>query len=255
MLKRNDGFTLVEMLVAMVIALVISLASFSLIEVVMRRSGEISSRVETTQRARGVMDDVTRALRSQVCVLRSDGSPAMTSPRSVYAGTASSVSFFADTADESLTETNTTMPVPMLRTLTLTGTTLTETTRPGVNDKSKPGVDAVSFAAGPDRNRRLLSDVDLLPDKFDVDIPMFRYYAFDLTKKPPTPTLAVDPGSGLTPAQAASIARISISFRVLPAGQIAKPGAPIPRGSAGLQGDIFVRTADPNLPIPKPTCL
>jgi prepilin-type N-terminal cleavage/methylation domain-containing protein len=255
MLKRNDGFTLIEMLISITLSVVISLASFALIEAVMRRSGEISSRVETTQRARVVMDDLTRALRSQVCVQRSDGSPTMTSPRSVYVGTAGSVTFFADTADESLTVTNTTMPVPTLRTVTLTGTKLTEAIVSGTTDTSKPGVDQVSFAAGPTRNRTMLTDVDLLTDKLGVDIPMFRYYTYDMTKVPPTPTLEVVPGAGLTQAQAASIARVAISFRVFPAGQTQKPGGPIPRGSAALQGDIFVRTTDPNLLTPKPICL
>jgi hypothetical protein len=147
------------------------------------------------------------------------------------------------------------MPVPTLRTLTLTGSTLTETIRPGLRDTANPGLDAVTFATGVDRTRTVLSDVDLVPDASAVDIPIFRYFAFD-SSTPPKPELLVNPGTGsLTTAQLASVAKISVSFRVLPAGQVAKPGSPVPRGSAVLQGDVYIRTADPNSPTPKPICL
>ena len=66
-LRAEDGFTLPELLVTMAIALIVSLATFSLIEVVMKRSGDIGARVETTQRGRTAMDLITRQLRSQVC--------------------------------------------------------------------------------------------------------------------------------------------------------------------------------------------
>jgi type II secretory pathway pseudopilin PulG len=247
-LRNERGMTLTEMVAAMAIAMIVSLAAFSLIEVVMRRTGEVAARVETTQRGRGAMDEITRELRSQVCVLRAD--PVLLSTaRSVYAATASSVVFFAETGDESYSTTNTTMPIPTLRTLSLTGTTLTETIRPGVNDTVNVGLGAITFSSATgERTRQLLTDVVLTKDTAGIDVPLFRYYAFD-TGTPPQPTLQLNPGAGsLTDTQLQSVAKISIIYRVRPVGKTTT------RGSTVLQDDITVRSADPNSSTPKPTC-
>jgi prepilin-type N-terminal cleavage/methylation domain-containing protein len=256
-LKRQDGFTITEMLMAMLIAVIVSLAAFSLIEVVMKRSGETAARVETTQRARGALDTITRELRSQVCVIRSDPS-VMTSARSIFSATATSVVFFADTADESFKSATDTIPVPTLRTLTFTaGTkatgTITETIRPGVEDASVPGVDAVRFSSSTgEATRTLLTNIEQFPDPLDGTklVPVFRYFTYDLTKSPPTPTKELLPGSGaLSTADVASIAKITITYRVRGAGKVTQtPSTP-------LIGEVFTRTVDPNTTTPKPTCL
>src|SRR5262249_31682828 len=145
MLSRlNDerGFTVPELLTAITISTIIALAGFALVDTVMRQTGITTARVDTVQRARGAMDDMTRELRSQVCVTRSDPT-LMSSPRSVFAASNTSVTFFADTADESWRADTTAMPVPTLRSLTLTGSTLTETITQGRNDTVNVG--AVTF--------------------------------------------------------------------------------------------------------------
>lgn len=243
--------TLTEILVAMVIAMIVSLAAFALIETVMRQSGDIQARVETTQRARGAMDHITRSLRSQVCVLRADPT-LMTSARTVYAASANSVTFFADTADESWQTGTTAMPIPTLRTITLSGSTITETIRPGLNDTVNAGVNAVTFASATgERTRTVLSDVRLTKDASNNTVPLFRYYAFNTPTPPaaPEPVQLLDPGAGsLTETQLQSVARISISYRVLPAGKATT------RGSTVMHDDITVRTVDPHSSNPKPTC-
>ena len=88
--------TLPEVLVTMVIALVLSLATFALVDVTIRRTGEISSRVDGVQRGRVAMDLMTRQLRSQVCL----GASAPAS-RSIVAGSATSVTFYAELGDPS----------------------------------------------------------------------------------------------------------------------------------------------------------
>jgi type II secretory pathway pseudopilin PulG len=100
-LAREDGMTLPELLVTLTIAMVISLATFSLVEVTMRRSGEVSARVDAVQRGRFAMDEMTRQLRSQVC-LQNASVATMVKPRSVEAATADSVVFYADTRDTSV---------------------------------------------------------------------------------------------------------------------------------------------------------
>lgn len=256
-LKRQDGFTITEVLVAMSIAIIVSLAAFTLVEVVMKRSGETAARVETTQRARGALDTITRELRSQVCVIRSDPS-VFSSARSIMSATATSVVFFADTADESFKSASDTIPAPTLRTLTFTPGakatgTVTEKIRPGVKDTAIPGVDAVKFSSATgERTRTLLTNVEQFPDPLDGSkvIPLFRYFTYDLTKTPPTPTKELLPGSGaLSVADVASIAKITVTFRVRGVGKVTQ--AP----STPLVGEVFTRTVDPNTTTPKPTCL
>jgi type II secretory pathway pseudopilin PulG len=255
--RREDGFTITEMLMAMLIAIIVSLAAFSLVEVVMKRSGETAARVETTQRARGALETMTRELRSQVCVIRSDPT-VFTSPRSIMSATTTSVVFFADTADESFKATTDTIPAPTLRTLTFTAGpkatgSIAETIRPGVKDASIPGVDAVKFSSATgERTRTLLTNIEQFPDPLDGTklIPVFRYFTYDLTKTPPTPTLELLPGSGaLSVADVASIAKITITYRVRGIGKVTQtPSTP-------LVGEVFTRTVDPNTTTPKPTCL
>ena len=75
-LRQEDGFTLPELLITLVIGLTVALGALSLVDVTMRRSGEISARVEAVQSGRTAMDIMTRELRSQVCL-----PPAVNAPR------------------------------------------------------------------------------------------------------------------------------------------------------------------------------
>jgi len=90
------------------------------------------------------------------------------------------------------------------------------------------------------------------PDPLDgsKQLPLFRYYTYDLTKSPPTPTKELVPGSGgLNVTDVSSIAKITVSYRVRAVGKVTQ------RVSTPLVGEIFVRTVDPNTASPKPTCL
>ena len=51
----------------------------------MGRSGEVAARVDAVQRGRSAMDEMTRQLRSQVC-LQNAGIAAMVQPRSIEVG-------------------------------------------------------------------------------------------------------------------------------------------------------------------------
>jgi type II secretory pathway component PulJ len=249
----EQGFTIPELLITLLIAMAVSLAAFELVEIIMHRTGETVARVDSVQRARGAMDDMTRELRSEVCVTRSDPS-LMTTPRSIYAATASSITFFADTADESWRTGVTTMPVPTLRTLNWDGSKLTETTVPGANDAGNPG--AVTFGytnvAAATKSRTLALGVQpwtVTAGAVTTVTPIFRYYAFD-TSTPPKPALQLDPGTGaLTETQLQQVAKISVTFQVNP------PNVKVTRGGwTVLQDDVFLRTTDPNTTTPKPTC-
>jgi prepilin-type N-terminal cleavage/methylation domain-containing protein len=256
-LRRDEGFTLMEMIVAMAIAMIVSLAAFGLVETVMKRTGEVSARVEATQRARGAMDDMTRELRSQVCVIRSDPS-LMSDARTVYSASATQIVFFGDLSDESFKTASDTIPIPTLRTLTFTPGagatgTITETIRPGVKDTTVTTVDAISYStATNDKKRTLLTNVEQLPDPLDGSkvLPVFRYWTYDTAKSPTTATKELLPGGGsLSAADLASLAKITVSYRVRAVGKLTQ------RISTPLVGEIFLRTVDPNIANPQPICL
>ena len=252
--------TLTEALAALAIAVIVSLAAFSLIEAVMKRTGETSSRVETTQRARQAMDNITRDLRSQVCVLRTDGAPAMTTPRSVYSASATSITFFGDTSDESWKNGVGGPGSPTLRTISLTGgtvnpttnlllgATINETIRPGAADSSVTG--GITFASTAGQTTRTeLSEAMPVKDAAGNDLPIFTYWTYDTATPPATTVQLGASGAALSDSEVAQIARIRVNFRVLAAGKNTV------RGSTVIQDEITVRTVDPNSANPKPTCI
>jgi type II secretory pathway pseudopilin PulG len=67
-LRSQAGFTLVELLAAMIIGMFTILAAFALIDAVFSGTAKVQARTDASQRGRLALDNMTRALRSQVCV-------------------------------------------------------------------------------------------------------------------------------------------------------------------------------------------
>jgi prepilin-type N-terminal cleavage/methylation domain-containing protein len=252
LVREERGFTLPELLITCIIALTVSLAAFSLLDYVMRRTGDINVRVETTQRGRTAMDQVTRTLRSQVCAWRNDdGTP---QSRSLNAASPTSVGAFVDFSNES------TSSAPALRELTYTpgatGGTLDEGVTPGAWSGTR-----VTYAGATTKTRRVLANV--IPyqpvGSSDAPTPIFRYFRFpNATEQaalpagtPPQPTVELGTTAALTADELESVARITVTFRVL--SSRARDTTDV-KGSQVLQNDVYVRTADPNLENPSPKC-
>lgn len=225
-LRQQEGFTLPEVLIAVAIAMIISLAAFSLIDFVMKQTGQTTGRIDATQRGRMAMDTITRQLRSQVCL--PSGTPSMVN-RIGNVTDANSVSFFVDFSDGS----DSTL-APELHTISFDAASkqVSETVIKGGKNatplKDLP-YDGTAF------KKTILSDVVALTD----GTPVFRYYAYDGTAI--TPPVSV--------ANLKKIAQIKIAFTVLPT-----RGKTTDRGAVTLQDQIFVRDVDPNVAIPNPTC-
>jgi len=250
-LRSEDGFSLPELLTTMAIAMIVSLATFTLIEIVMKRSGEVGARVETTATARTAMDQITRQLRSQVCVKTSTSSEA----RSLAAASPTSLTVYTDFTDETLV--SGALPAPDLRRISWAGNTFTESTTKGTRDQTTNVVGYGSATATPNAVRPFLQNVT--PVEFaggDTTKPvLFRYYKFPEPVGGMVPSdstasveIARDLNRPLTDAELRTVAKISINFTVLPRNGSLK-------GATTLKNDVYVRTADPNAQIPKPTCL
>jgi prepilin-type N-terminal cleavage/methylation domain-containing protein len=211
-LRAEDGMTLPELLVTITIATIISLAAFALIEFVMKRSGEIEQRVQTTQRGRLAMEDITRQLRSQVCL-------SATEPP-VIDGDGNQVTFYTNLSENAV--------YPERRVLRFDPTASTVVEEAYTAQGTTP---PVTWTTTP-RQRTLLTDVVAGAD------PVFRYYGYDASTPPQLVPLA-------TPLRAQGnagrVAQVRVAYVARPRNASTRDAVAIP-----LANDVFVRVVDPN---------
>lgn len=245
-LDSERGMTLPEVMVTMVIALILSLATFALIDVTIRRAGEITARVDGVQRGRIAMDLISRQLRSQVCL-----GPSAPASRSVVAGTTTSVTFYAELGDPStkasaVSATATATPrVVERRSLTLETAgayapgTLVERRWVGTPSSAALGF---NFPDSPTATRELMRPAALTPTpKKPLLTPaLFRYYGWDTSGAQPNAERLLDASAGLSAENLKRVARIEITFRAIPL----KSG----RASTVFFNTVALRTVDPNAP-------
>jgi type II secretory pathway pseudopilin PulG len=212
-LRSESGFSLIELLAALVIGMIVVLAAFDLLDSSATVSGQVSARTDASQRGRGAIDQMTRALRSQVCV---NGDPP------VVSATANRVTFTADLSNGS------TVPKQTQLDYASAARTITQTTWDG------SGTEPSLTFLGAGQARTLLTDVDPEPSK-----PIFSYWA-------------VRDGSGgtqldelvppIATADLSRIARIDISFVAHASGQL----EPSPDNASTIEDSVFIRSVDPN---------
>lgn len=244
-LHSESGFTLPELLITLTITMILSLATFSLIEVVMRRTGDTTSRIETVQRGRTVMDQITRDLRSQVCAWSDNASVAMPTARSLESGSSTSVGVFTDFTNEAAV--SGAVPAPSLRTISITGGVLTESVKRGTWSTVAPSKVVLPAVAA---KREMAASISAPEDGI-----VFRFYKFN-NLNPPQPKDLLPTDRALTPAELATVAKIGVNYRVSPLrGKVSGT-----RGTTQFQNEIYIRSADPNRidpanpTAPVPTC-
>jgi prepilin-type N-terminal cleavage/methylation domain-containing protein len=245
-IRRDSGFSLPELLIALSIAMIVSLATFSLVEFVMKRAGETQNMVASNQRGRLAMDTITRQLRSQVCLNTDLAAPPMSAPTGFGIVTDSNTAvFYGDFSDGS-------DPInepPQLHAITYDPVKKTLIERDYAPTSVTKTATAYAYTwplyTAPTRKVTLLENV--VPYG---SAPIFTYYTYN-TASPPRPDQLLTPGpGGLSAADTARVARIDIQFRAV---TTTKPTVLL-RGSTVLQDQVYVRAADPNDPAPTPTC-
>ena len=223
--RGQEGFTLVELLVATAVGMVIVLAALAILDLGIKQAGKVADRSDSAQRARVAMYEVATQLRSEVCLNQSTPPIASGSP---YA-----VSFYTFTSAGKVT--------PELHSISLNSTNQSLVEQDWTGNPPNP-------AAPPARTKVLLSNVTPPPG---TNAPIFSYYGFQqaadgsVTWDSPLPAT-------LGAADLAKVARVSISFTTLPSpnGAVqASPSAP----STTLTEDVLSRMADPNDPSNGPT--
>jgi prepilin-type N-terminal cleavage/methylation domain-containing protein len=222
-LRQEDGFTLVELLVAMVIGLIVIFAGFNLIDSSVRVNASVAGRTDAAQRGRIGVDEITRALRSQVCA---NGVAPVTT------ATPTQVTFTADLSDGSR--------VADLRSLTYdpTGDKVTETVTPGSG--TEPNV----VFTGTPKSSVVLTDAD--PDPSAAGGAVFTYFAATAGSGGAQFTSL---GSTVAAADLPRIARIDIGLSVRPA-----RSATGDKRSALFDDSVIVRSVNPDSATPVATC-
>jgi Tfp pilus assembly protein PilW len=215
-LAGEAGFTLVELLTAMVIGMVVVFGAFTLMERSFVATNDVADRADAAQRGRIAMDAVTRQLRSQVC---------FSGQLPLLAGSPSSIDFVTDLGD------GTTSPERHVLTFTsaTNSYTLTET---DYSMTSANGATPVTW--GPARTKTLLTGIAR-----NGTTPFFQYLGYDATTNPPSVTTL---NSTLVPDDFDNVTQIAVSFAVNPAHAQTRAS----RGSA-LSEQVAVPQADPNL--------
>jgi type II secretory pathway pseudopilin PulG len=222
------GMTLVELTVGMAIGLVVTFASLAVLQRASTASNEVIDRQDAIQRGRLAMEQITRQLRSQVCLGES--------AEPISYGDDVRVTFYADLSDGSQNVAR--------RTLTFAPAA------PGRITEDVYGGSGVypdlTFGSTPTKSHVLLNGAKRVKSGV-TDVPIFRYYAF--LPGSPTGDLELLP-TPLSATNASRTVMVRIAF-------VAMPERTVPRDldSTTLQSDVFVRLADPTRPLEGPRCL
>ena len=218
--RTQGGFTVVELLVAMTVLGVVAFGAMTFIEVVMRQGRGVVDRTEAAQRGRLVLDQLTRQIRSQVCL--------DATTKGLVAATPSALTFYAD-----LTAGGTS---PRMRTLEY-------------QPSRKQIVERLYRADRTTVERETVLLQNVVQETSGT--PVFSYSAYPQN---PPPGVPLEPNESLTGAPALSaaqvgrIAVIGLSFSVRP------HGATGDRFNTTLTDQVVLRNADPNATKNDPTC-
>lgn len=236
-LRSQAGHTLMELVVAMSLGMGILLISFALLDRSLSLSSEVSERVDALQHGRLAMDTITRQLRSQACLGKTNpvaGAPDIYD--SLVEAKDDSVTFYTNLSGYSATGT---LNPPEKHTVAFDSVTgkITQTSIEGSGDP--PATNFTSFAP--------TTNVLLGNAARNGASPIFSYYGFD-TAVPPKPQKLLTP-TPLSSTDREHTARIVISF-------VSRPtrAQTTNKRAAVLTDEIFVRSADPNDPAPVPKC-
>jgi len=183
-LRDESGYSLVELLAAMVVGVIVLFAIFGLLDTSVRIQAKSADSIDATDRGRVAIDQISQALGSRICV----GSQA-----SLVSASDTEVEFYASLAPESSAVR---LAVQRLR-LTVAGTSIREDLWSPTPPIAPPNVPPPSTTT-PTRSRMVITGVTPIQTT-----PIFRYYATQGT--PAAPTLLLS-----TPLSAANLSRVAL---------------------------------------------
>jgi prepilin-type N-terminal cleavage/methylation domain-containing protein len=229
---RHDegGFTLIELLVASMIGTIILMSAFALIDMSFRGQRTVENRLDGVSRARMSMEQLTRQLRSQVC-LGKGRAP-------ILEATDNRVIFYASVA-----------PAPTTPSARQTVQQRTLEYVPGAGGRGSiretvvdgtgtpPNLDFTGTA----RTRTIVDNIAPV-----AGVPLFRYYKYDPDTSPNVFLLAPP----ISADNRQVIVQIQTAFETFPGN-----AADADRVKTRLDNKVTVRTADPTDPTRSPKCI
>jgi type II secretory pathway pseudopilin PulG len=231
-LRNEEGFTLMEVIVAMTIGIVLLGSTLTLLESTIKLNTGVLAKTDAMQRGRIAMDTVTQQLRSQVCF--------DINTSAIAAGSdADEVTFFSDFSADA--------QPPIKRTIEITGNGIVSERYDPPKPTPNPFTPA-SYPASPTASNLVLENARLQWDpvaKKPVDF--FKYYAYREQNGLLQATEELTPP--LDAAEAARAARIEINYVSLPTGS--SDG----KKAVNLSDQVMARHSDPNLAVPDPKCV
>jgi Tfp pilus assembly protein PilV len=239
--REQHGVTLIELLVATLLALVVTLAAFSILEFTSSDVSRITSRTHVDQTGRVALQKIMLALHSSCVAL--EVNPV------VEGSTAEKLKFISASGPQATFATG----EIYMHVITYTppsgsgkvAGTLTEQTFPstspegsGTATSGNPGSGNYFFSTTPSSTTKLLTGVEQSSESTGKPIPVFQYYKYYKngeaipTGDPEAPYGELIPTAekGFTPAEAERVAKITIAFTLKPEGTegvIAKGDQPI----------------------------
>ena len=226
-LRNEDGMTLVELMAAMVSGVIVLLGAYALLDVAVITQKDADARVDMVARGRLAMEEVSRQVRSQICLDKT------TVP--IIEATPNKIHFYASLAaasDQTVFQKRTVEYVPAAdggpgR--------IDETVVDGVGDPPN-----VAFPGAP-RTRTILTDVRP-PAGWDG---IFRFYAFEALSAPQMREVTA-------PIVPEGERRLTVQVRI--AFEVRPRGGRNPRQKILFDNNVYVRTADPTDPTRSPKC-
>lgn len=230
--RNEDGFTLMEVIIAMTIGLVLLGSTLTLLESTVRLNTGVLAKTDAMQRGRLAMDQITQQLRSQVCF--------DINTSAIVAGSdENSVTFFSDFSADA--------QPPVKRTIGITANGIISQRFNPPLPKPNPFTPA-NYPGTPSATNLVLENARLQRDPNTNQVtPFLKYYAYlevggllkaEQELSPP-----------LDAAEAARAARVEITYVSMPTGS--NDG----KKSVTLSDEVMARHSDPNLAVPDPKCV
>ena len=231
--RNQDGFTVMEVLMAVTVGFMVLAATLGLLESSVRVNTGVMSKTDAMQRGRLGMDKVTQELRSQVCLDFDNAA--------VISGSDNTIEFYGDYTEDG------TRPIRHKLAFDPTRGTITSYEYKAPTSAALP-LKATDFPTAPTKTQLVLEAVG---NQFDLaqnkTVPFLTYYANHQDPDGvyrPSEKLAVP----LNATDVKRVARIDIAF-------VARPtGAKNDKQAVGLSDQIAVRHLDPNVSL-DPKCV
>jgi prepilin-type N-terminal cleavage/methylation domain-containing protein len=222
-LRDQEGFTLIELMVAITLGMLVLFALTSLIDTGGRARARLSDKTETVQRMRNGMDRITRVLRTQVC--------ANTATPPIISGSASSVTFYSDVSGTTQNSAFRPRKVELSYSTDDGGSVVQKTWDP--TNTASPW----TYNTSPSQTSTL---IDYVAADSSGSSSIFEYYAFDaLTTELALPLNGTLSGTTVPANSVAKVSKINVTLRARP-----QSGNTTATRSTQMTNTVYTRNAD-----------